>query len=431
MRTYKNLLYCLSLLLIFSCKRSFDKSIIGPEIQYSSNLVVPFQANVSSVNFRRTDSNFVIFKGKFEKSTKWKITVRGLKSGATKTIEGQSDDISLNSLWNGAQDSLYFFRDGEMVVASLSLNNSVKNKTNVFQNLDNRGDVVISENEIARDTIFIIKGKPSNANQFELFPRYGGKGDCTEELIPYFYSVGYDAESYGSKDVDPSIPYNNDFNFFYAVFDSSNMLLNYSKYQGGLKGSKFFMLKGTDVSTNVSTQKGPDYYVARLRSANLQDPTDFRNTLNYGNLIDPCDVGDAKGVSVTNFMSKAITPDNLYFNVFVYGNGDGSKINYTIQENDNMKGDFEADNGDEAYEKAIVIDFKGWKLFSLKYSDFGKAQFINPRTGIDETNLNGNGKKDISNILYVQFGLVSGTFGGKAQMIIDVPTVSIVKPFSY
>ncbi|MBC7390475.1 MAG: hypothetical protein H7329_14770 [Opitutaceae bacterium] len=433
MRLLKYLIYCLCLLSIFSCKRSLDKSIIGPEIQYSSNLVVPFQASSSSVNFRLPETNVVKFNGKFEKLTKWKITIKGLSSGATKTLYGNSEDISLASLWNGSQDSLYlyFFRDGEMVIASLSLNNSISS-TNVSQNLDNRGDIIVTENEIARDTILIIKGKASNSNQIELFPRYAGEGDCTPDIIPYFYTAGYDAEGEGSLDVDPLVPKIKDSQFYYAVFDSSQNLLNFSKNQSGLKGPKFFMLKGMDVSTKISTEKGPDYYVARLQSVILNDKTDYGNILTYAEHKDPCDVGDITvGRNVTDFMKTAMTNDNLYFNVFVYGNGDGSKINYTIQEDDSKNGFYVGDKGDEAYEKGIVVDFKGWKLFSFKYSDFTKAAFRDPIDGIDKTILNGNGKKDIANILFVQFGLVAGKLGGKAQMIMDNPTVSIGKPFSY
>ena len=71
MRILKYLIYCLCLLSVFSCKRSLDRSIIGPEIQYSSNLVAPFQASSSSVNFRLPETNVVKFNGKFEKLTKY------------------------------------------------------------------------------------------------------------------------------------------------------------------------------------------------------------------------------------------------------------------------------------------------------------------------------------------------------------------------
>ncbi|MBC7391115.1 MAG: hypothetical protein H7329_18055 [Opitutaceae bacterium] len=429
----KYLIYCLCLLFVFSCKRSLDKSIIGPEIQNSSNLVVPFQASSSSVNFRLPETNVVKFNGKFEKLTKWKITIKGLISGATKTLYGNSEDISLNSLWNGSQDSLYFFRDDEMVIASLSLNNSILNPTDVSRNLENRGDIIISENEIARDTILIVKGKASNPNQVELFPKYIKIGDCTPRLVSFYYNAGYDIEGTDKiLDKDPSIKIDPVTNFVEVVADESQNLLTYSKYQGGIRGTKFFMLKGQDVSTKISTETGPDYYVGRLESVNLKDSSNSGNRLTFSKIDNKCGTPNPViGKNIVKLMEQAGIPDNLYFNVFVYGNADGSKINYTIKEDDSKNGIYQGDRGDESYEKAIVVDFKGWKLFSFKYSEFSKATFRDPTDGIDKTKDNGNGKQNISNIISVQFGLVSGTLGGKAQMIIDVPTVSVGQPFSY
>ncbi|MBC7390484.1 MAG: hypothetical protein H7329_14815 [Opitutaceae bacterium] len=418
---------------IFSCKRSLDRSIIGPEIQYSSNLVAPFQASSSSVNFRLPETNVIKFNGKFEKLTKWKITIMGLSSGATKTLYGNSEDIGLNSLWNGSQDSLYFFRDGEMVVASLSLNNSILNPTDVSRNLDNRGDIIITENEIARDTILVVKGKASNPNQVELFNKYIKIGDCSPKVVSFYYTAGYDIEGTDKiLDIDPSIRIDPGTNFVEAVGDESQNLLTYSKYQGGLRGPRFFILKGQDVSTKISTETGPDYYVGRLESVDLKDSSSTGNKLNFSNIDNTCGVPRPLfGKNVVRIMEQAGSPDNLYFSVFVYGNGDGSKINYTIKEDDNNNGVYQGDQGDESYEKAIVVNFKGWKSFSYKYSEFAKATFRDPIDGIDKTKINGNGKQNISNIISIQFGLVSGTLGGKAQMIIDVPSVSVGQPFSY
>ena len=435
MRLLKYLIYGLCLLLIFSCKRSLDKSIIGPEIQYSSNLVVPFQASSSSVNFKLPETNVVKFNGKFEKLTKWKITIKGLSSGATKTLYGNSEDISLNSLWNGSQDSLYFFRDGEMVVASLSLNNSILNPTDVSRNLDNRGDIIITENEIARDTILVVKGKASNPNQVELFTKYVKIDDCLDRNSKLFLLAGYDIEGDTLTDIDPSIRISSN-GTVEAIGDESMNLLNFSKYQGGLKGPRFFWLKGQDISTKIKTEFGPDYYVGRLESVNLLNDRNGGNRLTFGDMPDICTSLPVVGKNIVKIMEQAGTPDNLYFNVFVYGNGDGSKINYTIKEDDRKNDDgtsdgYQPNGGDESYEKAIVVDFKGWKLFSFKYSDFTKATFRDDTDGIDKTTKNGNGKQNIPNIITVQFGLVSGTLAGKAQMIIDVPSVSVMQPFSY
>lgn len=430
MKYFKYLVYLLYFFFLCSCKKSFNKDIIGPEIQTSSNLINPFQANATSVNFRDFSSNTIKFGGKFEKTTKWKITIRGLNSGATKTITGQSEDISLNSLWDGSQDSLYFFRDGELVIASLSLNNSISTSTYVSQNLENRGDILINENDIARDTILIVKRKGSTGNQFELFPRYVRIGDCLPNRVNKFYLAGYDIEPSPLLDIDPSIRVDESTGFIEAVGDESLNLLTYAKYQGGLTGPRFFMLKGQDISTKISTENGPDYYVGRLASVNLRNAKDGGNRLSFSNISDLCGTVPSTGLDVVKIMEGS-TIDNLYFNVFVYGNGDKSKINYTIKEDDNQDGAYQDGLGDESYEKSIVVDFKGWKLFSFPYSSFGKAAYRDPVDGVVKTHQSGNEHQDISNIIQVQFGLVASDKLKKAQMIIDVPSVSVGQPFSY
>ncbi|MBC7389350.1 MAG: hypothetical protein H7329_09080 [Opitutaceae bacterium] len=408
MNDIKITFYCACLLLIFGCKKKNSAEIVAPQIQNSANLVEPFKANSSSVNFSDSIGRTVNFKGKFDKTVNWKISIVGLKSGANKTFSGTSTDLNTLAIWNGAQDSLYFFRDNEKVVAHLSIDNS----------------------EIARDTILIIKRKNENSNQIALFPKYVRLDDCINRGSQFFYIVGYDIEPSPITDMDPSVRVDMK-GIIEGVGDSSINLLPNSRYQGGLTNSKFFYLKGQDVSTRIQTESGPDYYIGRLQSVNLKDSTKAGNRLTFGNTPDICGKPSQYGKNVTQLMEHAGSPDNLYFNVFVYGNNDGSKINYIIQEDDNNDGFFEPLFGDESYEKAILVDFKGWKLFSLKYSDFTKATFRDPVDGIDRTNGNGNGRQNIPNIIHVQFELVSHILGGQGQMIIDHPTVSWGGKFTY
>ncbi|MBC7389060.1 MAG: hypothetical protein H7329_07615, partial [Opitutaceae bacterium] len=204
-----------------------------------------------------------------------------------------------------------------------------------------------------------------------------------------------------------------------------------AKYQGGLTDSRFFYLKGQDLSTRMQTESGPDYYIGRLQSVNLKDSSSAGNRLTFGDTPVICGLPSKYGKNVTKLLEQAGTPDNLYFNVFVYGNNDGSKINYIIKEDDNNSGYYEDEQGDESYEKSIVVDFTGWKLFSFKYSDFTKAAYVDPVDGLDKTLGYGNGRKNISNIINVQFNLVAGIKGGKGQMIIDYPTASWGSKFSY
>ena len=406
MNDIKITFYCACLLLIFGCKKKNSAEIVAPQIQNSANLVEPFKANASSVNFSDSIGRTVNFKGKFDKTANWKISIVGLKSGAIKTFTGTSTDLNTLVNWNGAQDSLYFFRDNEKVVAHLSIDNS----------------------EIARDTILIIKKKRENSNKIALFPKYVNLSDCSSRN-GLFYTAGYDIEPAPLLDMDPSISVDMNGNIG-AVGDSSLNLLPNAKYQGGLTNSRFFYLKGQDVSTRIQTESGPDYYIGRLQSVNLKDSTTAGNRLSFGNTPDICGKPSRYGKNVTILMEQAGSPDNLYFNVFVYGDGNGDIILYKVKEDDNNNGFYE-DGSDESYEKAIVVDFKGWKLFSLKYSDFTKATFRDPADGFDKTNANGNRVKNISNIIHVQFELNAHLKGGKGQMIIDYPTASWGGKFTY
>ncbi|MBC7388977.1 MAG: hypothetical protein H7329_07200 [Opitutaceae bacterium] len=393
----------------FSCKKKTSEETVAPQVQSSANLIEPFKANTSTINFRDSSGMTVIFQGKFDKPVKWKISIIGLQSGAVKTFLGTATDLNFSSIWNGSQDSLYFFRDNEKVVAHLSFDNGA---------------------EIARDTVLVIKNKGLNSNQIALFPKYVKLDDCNPNRSRFFYTVGYDIEPDPKADMDPSVQVDAN-GFIEAVGDSSLNLFPNAKYQGGLTDSRFFYLKGQDLSTRMQTESGPDYYIGRFQSVNLKDSSSAGNRLTFGDTPVICGLPSKYGKNVTKLLVQAGSSDNLYFNVFVFGNNDGSKINYITKEDDNNDGTYKEFDGDESYEKAIVIDFNGWKLFSLRYSDFTKAAFLDPVDGFDKTQMNGNSRQDISNIINVQFNLVAGIKGGKGQMIIDYPTASWGSKFSY
>ena len=63
-------------------------------------------------------------------------------------------------------------------------------------------------------------------------------------------------------------------------------------------------------------------------------------------------------------------PESVYFNVMVYGEPDvnTSRILFQFEEDENGDGSFSAADED-MYAHEIVVDWQGWKLISLKYSD--------------------------------------------------------------
>jgi hypothetical protein len=65
-------------------------------------------------------------------------------------------------------------------------------------------------------------------------------------------------------------------------------------------------------------------------------------------------------------------PNAVYFNCLIYGtsNTNPSLVLFQFKEDENADGTFNANNEDE-YDHQITVNWIGWKLVSLKYSDMG------------------------------------------------------------
>jgi hypothetical protein len=63
-------------------------------------------------------------------------------------------------------------------------------------------------------------------------------------------------------------------------------------------------------------------------------------------------------------------PDAVYFNCLVYGTSSAnpSIVLFQFKEDENSDGTFSASNEDE-YDYQVTVDWEGWKLISMKYSD--------------------------------------------------------------
>ncbi len=109
--------------------------------------------------------------------------------------------------------------------------------------------------------------------------------------------------------------------------------------------------------------------------------------------------------------------DSIYFNVFVYGTGNASdKGSIKIAEDDNGKGGVE-----DIVEDELFYDFKinwiGWKLVSVRYSDFS---FTATNTG--------NRVKEPKKAGKLGFALLSDPSGAKTSLIFDYPIFTYGKP---
>lgn len=92
-------------------------------------------------------------------------------------------------------------------------------------------------------------------------------------------------------------------------------------------------------------------------------------TVNWDWLIGLVDFpATAYGTSRT--FPLATNPDNVYFNCLIYGvpNTNGSLVLFQFKEDENGDGTYSSSTDDE-YDYQITVNWEGWKLVSIKYSD--------------------------------------------------------------
>lgn len=412
---------------LFSCKKKYDKDFMGPQVkeEIKFELLDSLKTNGGFIaDFSVTNTVPFFFKAKFDKSITWKLTITGDTSGATKTFIGTSAQIdSLTALWRGEQDSLYYFTK-ETCKVCLSDYYPI-DKNNVHNTLVQNS--VIVEPTVKLTTclsIQISNPKPLPANAIAIFDRKRVDG----RRAPY--GLAYDSEQcsdFANVEASPDIFLGGD------VTCLSKDYLPLSKnggpiqrfYKPSASGAQinspyYFKLKGTDSYNN-------DYYIGRIEL--------FRTSGSYNAFL-------------TN--NKNVKPEDLWFNVFVYGTGDGAKINYTIKEDDDDDSQFNKgrtrDCGytaadvarlisedqstkkrgtmDDAFQYGIPLDFKGWKLFSIPYHKFGQV-------AIDGVNSNGKGEHNPDKIYAIQFSLVAPDKGKSGEAIFDYPVMTIGGPLKY
>lgn len=93
-------------------------------------------------------------------------------------------------------------------------------------------------------------------------------------------------------------------------------------------------------------------------------------TVNWDYLIGLIDF-PATAYGGANTLPLASNPDNVYFNCLIYGDTSAqneSLVLFQIKEDENANGTFEANNEDE-YDYQITVNWVGWKLVTIRYSD--------------------------------------------------------------
>jgi hypothetical protein len=387
----KLLIITIALLGIWACTKKYKEEFQGPAAKTEFTFVQPFKPAKDTFNFTK-DSENAFFSAEFDKEIPWVITITGLRTGAVKVIQGVSNKVLAK--WDGTSDALhYFYRNqdtvnvpdsGEKCLVRFAPSNSVE-INEVTGALLVRGEIANPEGVVITDTIQIFnrKLKRDNVNVFELFP-YSAYNRAF--VTPRLYNRPAPAGA-------PTSGYQAD----YEVA-GSNLLpittrpfypgykLDFAPTDSGIVGKLPFMIAGTDLPIGTSPS---NYYIGRVEY----------NRLHRLPVRQP----------VNKLTGKQ--PNEVFFSVYVYGFGEPCKLNYTVKEDENLNDQF-TDGTEDAYEKAIEVTHKGWKVFTFGYDEFVKV--------------GGNdGTKNPDKIISIQFGLIAANPGGSARVVFDYPLLSL------
>lgn len=127
----------------------------------------------------------------------------------------------------------------------------------------------------------------------------------------------------------------------------------------------------------------------------------------------------ANPIKLTSENNAPTNPDDVYFNVYVYGTGDKeSELYITMFENDHGN----AKNTDDGIQLKLTVAHYGWKLISRRYSDI-PFKTLNATTG--------NNTREPHKIVVLDFALQSKTIGEYAKVIIDYPCITVGGPLKH
>ena len=269
----------LLIIFLFSTCRKKETGFEGPDLNdlYGSfSISETFKANRDSVYF--ANGELVTFSTSFTKLVDWKITIKGLSSGAKKIITGKSKVIdSGNSLWNGSTTEFPMFK-AEKCAVELTF---------------------VSEPDTLRDTVKILQTKTNPG-------------------------------------------------FLVADFEN-----------GMMTGWTTFVQSGANMSFGVNTSspvpQGNKFY-------------NMAGTVNWDWLIGLIEF-PASAYGSPRFPLNT-NAQNVYFNVLVWGEPGltNALLLFQFREDENNNGVFESATEDE-YDYQINVNWSGWKLISVKYSD--------------------------------------------------------------
>ena len=348
------------------------------------------------------------FLAAFNAEVTWTITISDATSGAVKTITNTSSEINQsNASWDGSHDGSNFFNPGDIIEAKLTIAGS---------NIElSSGNFTISS--------FIpfngYKGYIMGENGYSASKTSGtynvSPTSVLKPTFPYlnnwpWYVTGA-ATTQGAYGDTPADPFYGGIAVQAQLNAESNSLipaqLGYTLPIGfsPIEGNGAYMLFGKDFNF--------DYFVAGIKEQTTWcwQPGETQNVFGVQSVTG--------GLPADSFPA----PDQLYFNIYIYGTGDvDSYFHFAIEEDDN--GDHvHYDTSEDVYYYVITTSHTGWKLFSVPYSDMLTAQ--SPKNGGK-----GNHIQQPNQITAVGLQVLSNPPGQTVKVIMDYPTITFGRPFN-
>ena len=320
---------------------------VGPELKGASdsfNKAVDFhfyQDDVkdADVEFHLYDESF-FESNKFNEEVTWTLTVSGYRSGATAKFSATSDQVKeTNCKWvYGQSENVFFFQRTEYLKFEL--------------------DIIGLDTTYVTDSVEVIGVCKWNRKEINNVKHF--VVDAFESDLPNPTS-GMSATS----------PDNNDKDVMVSVTDVNNV-----------EGAKSLFLTGTDLNNNGWVGGRNHERLVELHSAN----------------------------SIENMsIDSGVSEDELFFNIFIYGDSrkPGTTVEikafenedttfksrddlrlYALDEASTLTANQQAKSDGWIYD--IIVNWDGWKMISVPYSQFRAAN--DPKTGAGGDRVKESGK---------------------------------------
>ncbi len=306
----------------------------------SFKVTTKFKLSLNSVN--PVTDKLTMVAG-FSEKIQWWITIRGTKSGATKTYSGKSDSLNLTYFGNSETDVFFQAEECEVV--------------------------------------------------FEMACGYEGS------TTHFTYTVA------------PSIQ-NPDFGTLLTNFDGYPTTNAYSAGGGWGNDPVKQIINPTDVKGDPSPQGGKAYMYLGFVKDSLKVPPIL--LWYYGGFTS----GISTAITALTDVYKVTNPDSIYLNMYVRGYATdypNTQLQLTLE---GLSESTESGMVPEAKAYNLSINWDGWKMVSIKFSDFKN---LHPFTTI---------KTDNYKISSLVMGLGAGpNQNNKSKVLVDFMIITVRAPY--